>query len=56
VVSAQVEPDTIVLERDRMGKVVLKESVCASKGHRVIMSGEISHLKYMFNIIGNITS
>lgn len=40
VVSAQVEPDTIVLERDRMGKVALKESVCASKGHRVIMAAK----------------
>lgn len=40
VVSAQVEPDTIVLERDRMGQVVLKESVCARKGHRVIISEE----------------
>jgi translation initiation factor 2 gamma subunit (eIF-2gamma) len=56
VVSAQVEPDTVVLERDRMGKVVLKESVCANKGHRVIMSGKISHLKYMFSIISNITN
>jgi len=38
-----VEPDTIVLERDRMGQVVLKESVCARKGHRVIISGEMSY-------------
>lgn len=41
VVSAQVEPDTVVLERDRMGQLVLKKSVCASKGHRVIISGEM---------------
>jgi len=43
VVSAQLEPDTILLERDRMGQLVLKECVCASKGHRVVLLGEMSH-------------
>jgi hypothetical protein len=45
VVSAQLEPDTFLLERDRMGQLVLKESVCANKGHRVVMSGEMSNFK-----------
>ncbi|XP_023716266.1 prodigiosin synthesizing transferase PigC isoform X3 [Cryptotermes secundus] len=40
VVSAQVEPDTVVLERDRTGRVVPKESICGNKGHRVIMSAK----------------
>ncbi|KDR08398.1 Putative phosphoenolpyruvate synthase [Zootermopsis nevadensis] len=38
VVSAQLEPDTILLERDGMGQLVLKESTCGNKWHRVVMS------------------
>lgn len=43
--SAQLEPDTILLERDGMGQLVLKESTCGNKWHRVVMSGEMSNIK-----------
>nr|CAD7445211.1 unnamed protein product [Timema bartmani] len=42
VVSAHVEPDTILLNRGTGNKITIKEIVCGKKAHKTTMTGRVS--------------